>query len=272
MRRWQIFSILGIALYIGLSSAAFASTPKAELMILGVAHLEARRDVHNAVFTDSPLSPARQKQVEAVVERLARFHPTKVLIEATYGDPIWNERYRRYLAGKFPLGADERYQFGFKLAARAGNASIYPVDTWGPTIVNDNSPEGKRIDAYLMAHFNSIKDPVFDTFNAREDDIERHGTYLQLLQFLNTDAAVRANASWYPVFAGIGRSSDDAGASYVAQWYTRNVYIFSNVLSVLRPGDRAVLIMGQGHKYLLSQLAELDPTIEYVNVLDYLRP
>lgn len=240
-------------------------------MILGVAHLEARRDIYNSVFTNSPLSPKRQVQVEAVVEHLARFHPTKVLIEATYGAPIWNERYREYLAGKFKLGANEVYQFGFKLAARAGDASIYPIDTWGPTIVNDNSPAGKRIDAYLMAHFKSVKDPTFDAFNARDDALERHGTYIDLLRFLNTDAAVRANASWYPMFAGTGRGADDAGASYVAQWYTRNVYIFSNILSVIRPGDRAVLIMGQGHKYLLSQLAKLDPNVEYVDVLDYLR-
>ncbi len=129
-------------------------------MIVGVAHLEARHDIHHSAFTNSPLSPNRQAQVEAVVEHLARFHPTKVLIEATYGDPIWNQRYREYLAGNFKLGADEVYQFGFKLAARAGDASIYPIDTWGPTIVNDNSPSGKRIDAYLMAHFKSVKDPT----------------------------------------------------------------------------------------------------------------
>jgi len=49
------------------------------------------------------------------------------------------------------------------------------------------------------------------------------------------------------------------------------VYIFSNILSVIRPGDRVVVIMGQGHKYLLSDLARLDPNIEYVDVLNYLR-
>jgi hypothetical protein len=240
-------------------------------MILGVAHLEARRDVYNSVFSDNPLSPKRQAQIGALIERLARFHPTKVLIEATYGDSIWNERYRDYLAGKFKLGASEVYQFGFKLAARVGNSSIYPIDTFGPTIVDDNSPAGKRIDAYVTAHFKSVKDPTFDAYKVRDDTLERDGTYLDVLRFLNTDTAIRANASWYPMFAGIGRGTDDAGASYVAQWYTRNVYIFSNVQSVIRPGDRAVLIMGQGHKYILSQLAELDPAIEYVNVLDYLR-
>ncbi len=271
MKHVYFYPILVIVMSLGLSSAAFASTPKTQLMILGVAHLEARRDIHNGVFTDSPLSPARQAQVEAVIERLARFRPTKVLIEATYGDPIWNRRYREYLAGKFTLGADERYQFGFKLAARAGDPSIYPIDTWGPAIVNDNTPAGKRVDSYLMAHFKSVKDPAFDASVVRENALERHGTYLDLLRLMNTDAAVRANASWYPVFTGMGRGADDAGASYTAQWYTRNVYIFSNILSVIRPGDRVVLIMGQGHKYLLSELAKLDPNIEYVDVLNYLR-
>ncbi|MHB8461887.1 MAG: DUF5694 domain-containing protein [Vulcanimicrobiaceae bacterium] len=140
-----------------------------------------------------------------------------------------------------------------------------------PAINDDSSPAGKRIDAYLTAHFHSVKDPVADAFQARSDALERNGTYLDLLRFLNTDASVRANASWYPMFTGMGRDADNAGASYVAQWYTRNVYIFSNIVSVIRPGDRVVVIMGQGHKYLLSQFAKLDPNIDYIDVLKYLR-
>ncbi|MHB8461886.1 MAG: DUF5694 domain-containing protein [Vulcanimicrobiaceae bacterium] len=90
-------------------------------MILGVSHLEARHDIHNSVFTDSPLSPKRQEQVAAVIDHLIRFHPTKVLIEASYGDSTWNKRYKDYLAHHLSLGPDEVYQFGFKLAARAGD-------------------------------------------------------------------------------------------------------------------------------------------------------
>ena len=263
--------VVGIAVCLSVGTAAFASAPKTRLMILGVAHLEARHDVNNAVFSDSPLSAKRQAQIESVIDHLLRFHPTKVLIEEKYGDAIWNVQYKGYLANKFTLGANEIYQFGFKLAARAGDSSIYPIDTWGPSIVDDRSPKGKRIDAYLAAHFRSVKDPVFDAFLSRSNAIERDGTYLDLLRFLNTDASVRANASWYPMFSGTGRDADNAGASYVAQWYTRNVYIFSNILSVIRPGDRVVVIMGQGHKYLLSQFAKLDPNIDYVDVLTYLR-
>ncbi len=248
-----------------------ASAARAQVMIVGVAHLVAKRDVHNSVFQDSPLSPKRQAQIDDIVTRLARFRPTKVLIEADYGDLKWPERYRQYLAGTFPLGANEVYQFGFKLAARAHNSTIYPIDTNGPALYDDNTPSGKRIDAYLMANFNKTKDPVFDAYLARSDELERTGTYLDLLRYLNTDAAILANASWYSMFLGEGRSADQAGAAYTAQWYARNTYIFANILSVVQPGDRAVVLMGQGHEYLLREFARLNPNLQYVDPLPYLK-
>lgn len=239
-------------------------------MVLGVAHLVARHDVHNAVFTDSPLSPKRQAQIADIIARLARFHPTKVLIEATMGDPKYAAQYAQYRAGKFTLGSNEIYQFGFKLAARAGNSTIYPIDTDGPQLVDDNSPSGKRIDAYLQKNFNNIKDPTFDAFIARQNALEQNGTYLDLLRYINTKAAIRANASWYSIMDGMGRNADNAGTEYTAQWYTRNTYIFSNILSVIRPGDRVVVIMGQGHEFLLHEFVKLNPNLVYIDPLQYL--
>lgn len=242
-----------------------------QVMVLGVAHLVSRHDVHNSVFTDSPLSSKRQAQIGEIVDRLARFHPTKVLIEASADNPVYAERYRAYLAGTFKLGENEIYQFGFKLAARSGNGTIYPIDTQGPQLVDDNTPAGKRIDAYLEAAFPKIKDPQFDALLARQDTLEKNGTYLDLLRYLNTDEAIRANASTYSILAGMGRQADSAGATYVAQWYTRNTFIFSNILNAVKPGDRVVVIMGQGHEYLLREFVRLNPNLTNVDPLTYLK-
>lgn len=240
-------------------------------MILGVAHFVAKHDVHNSAFQDSPLSPKRQAQIEQIVDRLAAFHPTKVLIEQPYGDAKIENQYREYLAGRFTLGANEIYQFGFRLAARAKDAAIYPIDSWGASLYDDDSGSGKRIDAYLRANFLSVEDATNDAFIARSDALERTGTYLDLLRYLNSDAAIRANASWYSVMDGMGRRADQAGAAYTAQWYTRNAYIFSNILSVVQPGDRVVVIMGQGHEYLLRSFTRLNPNLVYVDPLTYLK-
>jgi hypothetical protein len=248
-----------------------AQVSKAQVMIVGVSHLVARRDIHNSVYTDSPLSAKRQAQIDDIVDRLTRFHPTKVLLEVPFGERKHPDQYSEYLAGRFTLGADEVYQYGFKIAARSGNKTIYPIDTWGPSLYDDNSPAGKRIDAYLMKHFNSVRDPEDDARIAQEHYLQLHGTYLDELRYLNTDSAIRSNASWYSIFVGIGREADNAGASYVAQWYTRNCYIFSNILSIIRPGDRVVVLMGQGHKYLLREFVRLNPNLTYVDPLQYLR-
>jgi hypothetical protein len=239
-------------------------------MIVGVAHLVSRRDVHNSTFQDSPLSPARQAQIAEVVRKLAQFHPTKVLIEKAMGDTVVLSQYRRFRAGQFQLEADERYQFGFKLAASAGDSAIYPINTFGPQLIDDSSASGKKIAAFLDANFPNISTPAFKGFLARTDSLELHGTYLNLLRYMNTDAAIRANASVYSVLVGMGREADSAGSAYVSQWYARNCYIFSNMLSVIRPGDRVVVFYGQGHEYLLRELVRLNPTLVSVDPLDFL--
>ena len=252
------------------AGAATTAPPASEVMIVGVAHLAARHDVHNSTFTDSPLSPKRQAQIADVVARLARFRPTKVLIEAPMGDPKYARRYRDFLRGAYTLPANEAYQFGFKLAKRAGDATIYPVDTWGPSIIADDTPAGKRVDAYLIANLPRASAPETTRYLKRDDALERNGTYLDVLRYLNSDEAIRANAALYSVIDGMGRSTDQAGAAYVAQWYTRNCYIFANILSVVKPGDRVVVIFGQGHEYLLRDFVRLHPTLVNVNPLRYL--
>jgi len=254
----------------GVAPAA-AQTPKTEVMVVGVAHLVARNDVHNSVYQDDPLSPKRQRQIDDIIVHLAQFHPTKVLIEADFGETEYADNYRSYLAGHYALGAEETYQFGFKLAARAGNTTVYPIDTDGPQIIDDSSPTATQIEKYLSTNMKNVKDPELDAFIKKDHDLQLGSTYLDELRYLNSEAAIHASASAYSVLDGMGREASQAGSAYVAQWYTRNCYIFSNILSVIRPGDRVVVLMGQGHKYLLREFTRLNPNLTYVDPLPYLK-
>ncbi len=69
----------------------------------------------------------------------------------------------------------------------------------------------------------------------------------------------------------MGRDADNAGAAYVSQWYARNCYIFSNILSVLsRPIvqssslDRATSICFASSCGLNLNLRDVDP-LQYLN-------
>jgi len=266
----SIAAACAVICVVGLASRDAMAAPKAQLMIVGVSHLVARHDVHNAVFADSPLSQKRQGEIASVVNHLARFRPTKVLIEAPADDPVYQQRYSAYLARAYTLPANEIYQFGFKLAKSSGISKIYPIDADGPSIIDDKSPSGQRIIEFLKSQLPGVSNPEADAFTRKSNALEASGTYLDLLRYLNADMAIRANASWYSVVTGLGRSTDNAGASYVAQWYGRNCFIFSNILSALDQGDRAVVLIGQGHEYLVRDFARLNPNIQSVDPLKYL--
>jgi hypothetical protein len=252
-------------------AVVLAATAPTQLMIVGMAHLVWHHDIHNSQFNGDPRSPQRLAQIKAIVADLARFHPTKVVIEDAEGDPKIIADYAAFVAGKFTLPPSEDYQIGFRLAHAANNPTIYPADTWGPTLFDENTPQGKRAAAYLEKALPKVSTPSFDAFIAKQGRLEQTGTYLDVLRYINTDEAIRANASMYSVFAGLGAAPDSAGALYVAQWYTRNTYIWSNILRVCKPGDRVVVLFGQGHEYLLREFARLNPNIEYVDPLTYLR-
>jgi len=240
-------------------------------MIVGMAHLVWHHDVHNSQFSGDPRSPERQAQIAQIVERLAGFHPTKVVIEDPDGDPKVIANYKVFVTAHFTLPPSEDYQIGFRLARAAGNPTIYPADTWGPQLLDDNSAQGKRVDAYLEKALPNVHVAQTDAFIAKMDAMEQTGTYLDVLRFINTDEAIRANASWYSVVAGLGPPPDFAGALYVAQWYARNTYIWANILRIIKPGDRVAVLFGQGHEYLLREFARMNPNVQYVDPLTYLR-
>lgn len=271
--RFLIPSLLAVACLAGNARIARADQARAQVMVVGVAHLVAKNDLHNSAFSDDPLGPQRQAQIADVIARLARFAPTKVLIEADATSPVYDQRYKAYRAGRFELGANEIYQFGFRLAAAANNSAIYPIDAEGPTIIDDKTPVGRKMIDFLVAASKADRgqSPPFDGFLDRQAAIERTGTYLDLLQYLNTDAAIRANASSYSVLAGMGRDANSAGAAYVAQWYGRNCYIFANIVNVTSPGDRVVVFIGQGHSYLLREFVRLNPHLQDIDPLAYLK-
>ncbi len=275
MRVMTSFLALLLAVWslVGSAGMAGADATRAQVMVVGVAHLVARNDVYNSVFTDDPLGPKRQAQIADVVARLARFAPTKVLVEADAGNPVYEQRYQAYRTGAYILPANEVYQFGFRLAAAAGNPAIYPIDNDGPSLIDDKTPTGKRMLQFLKSNFKAVldSDPVFTAFVNRQSEIERTGTYLDLLRYLNSEDAVRANAGSYSVMTGTGRDVNFAGSAYVAQWYGRNCYIFSNILNVTSPGERLVVLMGQGHEYLLREFVRLNPHLEDVDPLMYLK-
>lgn len=248
-------------------------SPKASVMIVGLAHFVAHNDLHNSQFGDVQ-NPAFQSQIKLVLSDLAAFHPTKVFIEGPYGDASIKDKYKRYLQGTYELGSNEIYQLGFRLAAISRNSDIYPIDT-----INNATAfpfDYDKVTTSASAHGQS---PILAeerahtaAFLARQDELEARGDLLSLLRFLNSSDALNDSASAYMYLAQVGGGSDYAGADLVSYWYARNLHVYANIRrSINSENDRVIVLIGQGHAYQLRNYVELSPDLQLVDPEDYLK-
>lgn len=240
-------------------------------MIVGVAHLVARADLHNATWSEDALRLRMQAQIKTITGRLAAFRPTKVMVEGDVTNPVFAERYKAYLAGSYALGTNEVYQLGFRLAAMSHNTTIYPIDTHGGFPFEYDSVKASAAihgQTALLGAADASDKPDRD----RENAFESHGALLDLLRYLNSPESLRANAAWYMYIDRIGDAGNDyAGANLVSFWYARNLHMFANIMHSVVPGDRVVVFVGAGHAARLRPLVELSPDLRLVEPDRYLR-
>lgn len=265
----RIIAILLAVLLTAPGAAAQEGAPpeKARVLVLATYHFHnPGADVAQFTVSDH-LSATRQREIEAVVDALARFRPTKILLEwpPDAADTV-AAAYARYRAGSFALTANEVHQIGFRLAARLGHDALYPVD----------HPMGLPIDS-MMAYARA-NDPRFvERFGALIREVEgimarwqRENTVGQTLREMNSPEMLARALRPYMEFAAVGAGDNYIGARVASAWYARNLHIFANMLRVIRPGDRVLFVVGQGHAPLVDHFARMHPEMEIVDPLAYL--
>lgn len=267
----RVLGLLGL-LSVGLTMSAIADTNdthRIPVLIIGIGHLVAHRDVYNQTI-DDPLGTDRQKQIITAMNNIAQFHPTKVLVEANYGDPAIVQRYQQYLNGTYTLGPNEIYQYGFRLAAMSHNKSIYPIDTVKDFPFDFDSVTAAAKKYGQTSILESMKGNVAPML-AAEDTVVKTGTILQWLAFLNEPRMLDINASWYMYVDRVGSGNDYPGADLVSYWYARNLHIFANIARTIdSPDDRIVVFIGQGHAAQLRDYVRLSPDMQLIDPEQYL--
>jgi uncharacterized protein DUF5694 len=241
------------------------------LLVLGTGHLDnPGRDVVN-IKVDDVLAPARQAEINEVVEQLASWRPTHIAVEwPSKEQAALDVRYRDYRAGKYQLARGEVEQIGMRLAAKVSLARVYAVD-W-----NEDSP-GKDEDydwvAYGQAHgqkaqVTALLDPKGALGIAPLGTQTIGKWFLQL----NRSEMLAASHRNYFDWAAIGDAEHQPGANWVGQWYARNLRIFTNLVRAAdQPHDRLLVIYGQGHAYLLRQFAAESGAFRVVDVSSVLK-
>ena len=276
---------LSIALALIASPSLFAQTaeqcPKdrVPLMILGSYHMgNPGLDAVN-LQADDVFSAKRQKEIAELNSRLARFRPTRIAIEAARWSQRANNQYHDYLAGKYQLTRDETDQIAYALGKQIGLKDISPVDfpmfMGGLLPIEQHtprtSPEKKPAPPSPEEEPSPIMKEIIANVKANQERL-RTSTVLEYLAFVNQPEQYHKNHQW-DVISNL--EPGDGVALYentdlAANWYRRNLRIFTNLLRATEPGDRVLLVIGSGHLHILKDLAKDSPRYCLVDTGTYL--
>jgi hypothetical protein len=221
---------------------------------------------------DDVLSDKRQKEIKALVDKLAKFSPDKVMVEAAYGNPLIPERYAAFRAGDYELGRNEIYQVAFRLAAQLDQDGVYPIDY--PMFQDSTAYE------FYTARHPDVKKKEDSWYSGlselseKDQDRLRESTISEYLVSINSpDAWSFALDSRLVLQNTIMYAEHDqyAGADILTSWYKRNIRMLANFHRSLGDNDKkALMLVGSGHNKILWELIETSPILCRIDARDYL--
>ncbi len=248
-------------------AAPKAAVPPAEVMLIGLWHFD-NPGLDAVKFKPIDITgPQEQRYLEGLALRLARFKPTKVLLEFEPKDEArFNARFADWQAGKFPLAANEIYQIGFRLAKAAGLKSLHGFDVREVPGADDKDWERLLKDPAHAKTFGTLVEEMGESLRMAHRTLGLRALLLRN----NSDAEDRLNKSFYTWLSST-RSAEKPflGADLAAQWWQRNFRMYHLIQQAAQPGERVVVIAGQGHTAVMRDFLFADPQRVYARPDEY---
>ena len=258
-----------LATMLALATLSAAAAAPVEIMIVGTFHMDnPGHDLHN-MKVDDVLTEKRQKELADVAAGLMRFKPNVVMVESQRRDPgaATLPRYRQYLAGTLEPSRNEIVQVGFRLAKAAGIKETYGIDV-------DGDFPYEAVEKFANAHDQAAllkqEGDKVDVWLKEASDLLASSTIGATLRYFNEPARLALDNGFYQDMLAVGSLDEQPGAALVAAWNKRNFEICARMTQLLKPGDRAVVLYGSGHAFLLRQCVAQTPGLRLVEPNDYL--
>ena len=240
----------------------------AQIMMFGVFHfsspgLDTIKTKHINVLTEE-----NQQYLEELSKRISEFKPTIVLLEygPQYQDKI-AERYDAYRKNEYEMSVNEIYQLGFRIADHAGLDTVFSFDEqeigWDAEPLFEYMPihdkKAQQAMDSLMAEYSEDSQNAHDTL-----------TLAELLRRTNDPSQDRLNKYTYLITNHVGAPDNYVGADAAASWWHRNFRMYANIQQFAQPGERVLVIGGQGHTAILRDFLADDMDRVAVDVMPYL--
>lgn len=245
-----------------------------QVLLVGTFHFAyPNLDAHKIAAEDQidVKSQEKQAEVRALLDYLARFKPTKIVVESGENTGYLMRRYERWLRGEEELKRNERDQIGIRLMHRMGLDTIYGCDAG--SILSDMY-EDERFESVRPVFEEMFKDydwkseglfdSLYTSFYDYETYLEKELPLLDVFQYMNRDDVIRRGHGAYLI--GDFTLGDNIGPDFLATyWYNRNLRVFRKIQRLdIQEDDRILVLFGAGHLGILQQQFEATPEFELV--------
>ena len=260
------------------AATLLAQPSKTEVLTLGTFHFNfPNLDVVQTSKKDQidVLQPAFQKEIEVIVNKIAQFRPTIIVIERPSSRQQQTDSlYNSYLSGQHALRRNEEEQIGFRLAKQLRIQKLYCVDEWGDfnesmknIVTGKDSLEAKKFENYFKNNPDSLKrfitTPLFKS----------KGILAELRQANNEENIKKSLGNYLTgLFKYESKENDFMGVEFeTGRWFNRNLKIFRNIQRIeAGPTDRILVIYGADHMNLLNYFFDCSPEYKRVKTNDFL--
>lgn len=245
---------------------------KIQIVLLGTFHLTpSKADVYKNKKIDLN-TEVKKKEIQEVVNKLVAFSPNQICIEYPMEDQLeMDSIFNAYKKGSYKLRDNEKDLFAFqavnKLGLQSPTCINYSFGKFEPDTVGNFAVQNDQ---------KNILEALQKEGSIFTSEVDSNLSKLSLKDFLifsNTKNALQTNLGLYTkYFAKIGKNKNYVGADLVADWYSTNIHIYTNILRIIKPTDKRIIILfGQGHIPILKHLFSNNADFEVVEVKDILK-
>ncbi|MER2039073.1 MAG: DUF5694 domain-containing protein [Solibacillus sp.] len=227
-----------------------------EILLLGTIHLEETTDM--VQLNKEARNKFDEEQFEILTDDLAFFQPEQIFVEYPYKmQEQLDAQYKDFSLNGRPLQRNEIYQIGFRLASKLGQKKIYAVD-WNEEISGIKGLEAIT-DEQSVTALQKLLQKTTVKMQTVSSKIQT-GNIVEFFKFINT---AEQNLQDHQLYVDLMLLQDEVAFEWVANyWYYRNLKIVQNIRKSIEQGtQKAVIIYGAGHNYLLQQMLQDDPQI-----------
>lgn len=227
------------------------------------------------------LGESAQTELGIIIDAISGFNPDKIFVEWPFDEQNeLDSLYGAFRGGEyFHEGQSDFYrkneifQLAFRLGANLNHDRIFAIDYVDSEFPYDSmmTVVERNNQTDLQAEFDGILRQATEEF---DNLIVEEAGLTELLLYNNTDELRRLVNEFHTVLPlKVGGPGNTIGPYLTAEWYRRNLYMWSYMQKQIHEQDsRVMVLLGASHIAMFEQFAAVDSTLQVRELKEFVTP